>query len=97
MQNSNKRKNSSKVDKKAKIQCSIANFFGQIKKEEKSDDMLIDSKEEESTKPDFFTSCMYSDEFDLLLETVLKEESFLFNEQEIQKFKLFRSIKGFDK
>lgn len=93
MQNSNKRKNSTERDKNPKAQRSTANFFGDTEKE--VTDLFIDPKEEEPTKPEFYTSCMYTEEFDLLLDTVLKDERFLFNEPENETFNVFKSLQGF--
>jgi tetrahydromethanopterin S-methyltransferase subunit A len=52
-------------------------------------------KEEEPTKPEYFTTSMYTDEFDNMLEAVFSGEKFLFSEEEICTFDTFRSLKGF--
>ncbi|KAG2210228.1 hypothetical protein INT47_003213 [Mucor saturninus] len=54
----------------------------------------VETKAEEHSKADFYDNSMYTDEFNLMLETVLKGESFLFNEQEKQTFDRFKSLKG---
>ncbi|CEP13314.1 hypothetical protein [Parasitella parasitica] len=43
-------------------------------------------------EPEFFTTSMYTDEFNTMLETVLENESFLFNEQELDVFETFKSL-----
>lgn len=96
---------------KTKKQHSIANFFSQTKeKTETAAELLIETKEqetetnvelliepkgEEPMKSVFYDNSIYTDELNLMLETVLKDEIFLFNEQEKQIFGLFRSLKGF--
>lgn len=45
-------------------------------------------------EPHFFTNSMYTDEFNLMLETVLEGEKFLFDQEETRIFETFQALKG---
>jgi len=49
---------------------------------------------DEEKEPEFFTTSMYTDEFNTMLETVLEGESFLFNTNELKVFEQFQSLQG---
>ncbi|KAI8643784.1 VRR-NUC domain-containing protein [Parasitella parasitica] len=53
---------------------------------------LPNALKDEENEPEFFTTSMYTDEFNAMLETVLDGESFLFNEQELDVFRTFQSL-----
>ncbi|KAL7334981.1 hypothetical protein PS15p_200529 [Mucor circinelloides] len=47
---------------------------------------------DEEKEPEFFTTSMYTDEFNTMLETVLEGESFLFNTNELKVFEQFQLL-----
>lgn len=61
----------------------------------RTEEQQEEQENEQPAKPDFFTTSMYTDEFNNMLESVLESESFLFNQEENQTFDTFRSLKGF--
>lgn len=88
-------------------QSSIASFFAVPTKKEPVESELIPEvadpvemeesvKEEEeedlSDKKEFYETSMYTDEFNTMLETVLKDESFLFSVEEIHKFDTYKHL-----
>ncbi|KAI7901977.1 VRR-NUC domain-containing protein [Cokeromyces recurvatus] len=57
---------------------------------------IINNKENETVKDneiDTFTTSMYTDEFDNMLDIVLKGESYLFNKDELSLFDTYKSLK----
>lgn len=56
---------------------------------------LVEPTTETTDEPPFFTSSMYTDEFNLMLETVLSGEQFLFDQEENRTFESFRSLAGY--
>ena len=78
-------------------QGSLVSFFSQPK------DELLECKLEEFEQPleeleeeekKLYTTSMYTDEFNILLNTVLEEESFLFSEEEKDIFQTFHALEG---
>jgi hypothetical protein len=49
---------------------------------------------DEEKEPEFFTTSMYTDEFNTMLETVLENEKFLFDNNELEIFQTFQTLKG---
>lgn len=102
---------SDKIEKvKVPKQSSIASFFAVPTKKEPVESEVIPEvadpvemeesvKEEEeedlSDKKEFYETSMYTDEFNTMLETVLKDESFLFSVEEIHKFDTYKHLSGF--
>lgn len=56
---------------------------------------LVEPTTETTDEPPFFTNSMYTDEVNLMLETVLSGEQFLFDQEENRTFESFRSLAGF--
>lgn len=93
---------------KAPRQSSIAAFFAIPTKKEPIENKLIpeaadpvemeetvnEEEEDLNDKKEFYETSMYTDEFNTMLETVLKDESFLFSVDEIQKFDAYRHLSG---
>ncbi|KAG2204394.1 hypothetical protein INT46_006946 [Mucor plumbeus] len=48
---------------------------------------------DEEKEPEFFTTSMYTDEFNTMLETVLENEKFLFDNNELEIFQTFQTLK----
>ncbi|GAA5816836.1 hypothetical protein MFLAVUS_010370 [Mucor flavus] len=53
---------------------------------------LVEPTTETTDEPPFFTNSMYTDEVNLMLETVLSGEQFLFDQEENRTFESFRSL-----
>lgn len=49
---------------------------------------------DEEKEPEFFTTSMYTDEFNAMLDTVLENEKFLFDNNELEIFQTFQSLNG---
>lgn len=108
MQTSNKRKRNTvqKNDSvKTSKQSSIANFFALPKNKviEKELPLVVTDSvemaeavkvEDLNEKKEFYATSMYTDEFNLMVETVLKDESFLFSVDEIHMFDTYRYLSG---
>lgn len=108
MQTSNKRKrNTVQKNDSVKVskQSSIANFFSIPKKkviEKELPPVVADPVEMAETvkvedlneKKEFYATSMYTDEFNTMVETVLKDESFLFSVDEIHMFDTYRYLSG---
>ncbi|RCH85821.1 hypothetical protein CU098_000182, partial [Rhizopus stolonifer] len=61
-----------------------------------TDDQVDDQEEtrEETQEDQFFTTSMYTDEVNHMLDTVLEGEAYLFDKEEIQLFDTYRTLEG---
>lgn len=65
---------------------------GKVKDEAK--DEATDDTKDDTKEPEFFTTSMYTDEFNTMLETVLNSEQFLFDTHELQVFEQCQLLEG---